>query len=474
MKENSNIIRHPGRLPFTFVNAVFLMLLVFIIAHIVLFLVRPKIQVYEVQPSSEDNITGTYKGIILRDEAVYASDFTGYMNCLAVSGERLSKDAQLLILDENGTLEKELHDFYYGQDILDQESLKQIETALKNAADQYDPMDMNTLRRGKADIRSSVFRNLLSDGGEDVIKQLSGNILGYVRSDISGFVLFQRDGYEGIEPEDLSAADFTASPRETEIRRNGDLIRKGEFVYKMAEDNKFRLVFPLTDEEVLNLSSRKSLTVRMPDEDEITGAFSITTGNDGSHLGVLFFQKYGGNYLNDRKISFKILDRQVSGYKIPESAVVSKSFFVVDDVFLQKQGENDHYGVMRKGGSTPDFVETSVIFQSKNEEDNLVIGEGKAYIYSSSLQAGDTIFIDKENDDKTVTHLEATLSVMAAVDGVYQINRGYCVFKPVKKLSASLETSYLVISSGVSGTVKGYDRIIMDPEDVKENEILFE
>ena len=67
-----------------------------------------------------------------------------------------------------------------------------------------------------------------------------------------------------------------------------------------------------------------------------------------------------------------------------------------------------------------------------------------------------------------------TLAMQASVEGVYQINNGYCVFKPIVRLQNSLETSFVVISNSVSGGLKSYDRIVMDARDFKENEIIFE
>lgn len=472
MKQDNNVIRHPRRLPFTFITAVFFLMLIYIVVHLVIFSQRKKIEVYEVGSVSSDHLSGTLNGIILRSEEVKTSQAGGYANYFMISGDRVSKAAPVVVLDSRGDLEEKLHDFYYGQDILTSSSLSELQSVLKSAKDRYRSFDLNTLREGKADLRSSVFQLLLKDGGEQVLYQLSDSITYTVAADEAGFILLEKDGYEGKDPEDLSLRDFEEDLREVKTTANGSLIAAGDFLYKTVPDNKFYLVFPLTEEQRETFSSRKKLTVRMPDQDEITGAFSVIPGSDGTYLGVLFFQKYGGNYLKERKIGFKILDNEVTGYKIPESSVVNKSFFVVDKAFISESGTS--YGVLKKNENSADFIRSTVYVKSEDEKKNLVIGDDYAYIYSDDLKSGDVIMADVQNEDGTYEHREMTLAVMASVEGVYQVNNGYCIFKPILRLKNSMESSYIMVSSSVKGTIKSSDRIVIDPSMVRENDIVFE
>ena len=101
-------------------------------------------------------------------------------------------------------------------------------------------------------------------------------------------------------------------------------------------------------------------------------------------------------------------------------------------------------------------------------QNNLVIGEGQAYVRSDELKAGMTIQKEGSGQETFV------LGVQTTVEGVYQINNGYCVFKPVLRLRNSLETSYVIVSSGVRGGIRPYDRILLDASGMDENEIIFE
>ena len=63
---------------------------------------------------------------------------------------------------------------------------------------------------------------------------------------------------------------------------------------------------------------------------------------------------------------------------------------------------------------------------------------------------------------------------MTSIEGVYQINNGYCVFKPIVRLQSSIETSYVIIASDVRYGVSPYDRIVLNADEVSENEIIYE
>ena len=77
---------------------------------------------------------------------------------------------------------------------------------------------------------------------------------------------------------------------------------------------------------------------------------------------------------------------------------------------------------------------------------------------------------EEENGPKETVRM--TLGIQASVEGVYQANSGFCVFKPVVRLANSIETAYVIVSPRVSGGIQPYDRIVMEAEKYDEYEIL--
>lgn len=58
------------------------------------------------------------------------------------------------------------------------------------------------------------------------------------------------------------------------------------------------------------------------------GAFSMITGGDGKTYGKLDFSKYMEQFISDRFVDFEIITEEVTGLKIPKSAVTDVEFYL--------------------------------------------------------------------------------------------------------------------------------------------------
>ena len=472
-KNNEKIIRRPFGIPVTFVTAVFAMLFIFLVVHVILFLMKKPMEVYGVGTPVSDNVSGTFRGIVLRDEETVASPAGGYVNYYAVNTERVAKGALVMTLDEKGTLKDKLHEFYINQEVLTSSSTKMIRNILRSSGNSIDTTDFSSVYRAKADIQATVFECLLKDGGEAFVKRMQDTVYTAVQTDQTGFFLTWRDGFEQKTAETVSSSDFNEAAYTRTDRYGNENLSAGEFAYKLALTNAFTLVFLPDEETAESLASKSALSVRMEDGTEIAGTFTLSKTADGKPMGVLFFQKYGMHYLSDRFASFEILDRQVRGYKIPESTLVTKDFFVVSTDYITQGGSSNADGVLVEKGDSAVFVPCTVLKKGTVEENSVVKEDGTAYIYASSLSAGDVLI--GSHEDETAARKETVrmkLGVQASVEGVYQVNSGFCVFKPVVRLSNSIDTSYVIVSPRVSGGIQPYDRIVMNAEKYDENEIL--
>ena len=60
----------------------------------------------------------------------------------------------------------------------------------------------------------------------------------------------------------------------------------------------------------------------------------------------------------------------------------------------------------------------------------------------------------------------------AALDGVYNINRGYTVFRQVEILNSNEE--YYIVAKGTSYGLSVYDHIVLDASTVTEGAIIYQ
>jgi len=472
MKQNgTEIIKPRSRIGVPFVTVTFLLMLVYLLIRSADLFSGNSISAYNIGAPTVDTLDKNFTGLILRDEITVNSRSAGTVNYYRSSGERLSGDSLVCVIDKGDTLQDKLSDINALSEVLSTSSILKIREHVKDIQDSYDPRDFGTAVSSEAALRGFIYTRILEEAGTR-IKGLDKLV--NVRTSETGFLMLKRDGYENKEPEDLELSDFSSEPYGEE-RMSGEQVEKGDFLYKLATDNRFRIVFPLTDEEAAGLFGRKNLAVTMADGNVITGAFSVTALSDGTKAGVLTFQKYGLNYLDRRLQVFRIADEAVKGFKIPESSIVTKSFFVVPSEFITENVQGNSKVVLLETAEGTRFVPVTAYSSGSGDAGDLIIGENVTYILGDGLSAGSVILYE-EQDPVTgkITTKRETLGVMASLEGVYQINKGYCVFKPVLRLDVSVDASYIMVSSEIGYSLRSYDRIVLQASDVKENEIIYE
>ena len=85
------------------------------------------------------------------------------------------------------------------------------------------------------------------------------------------------------------------------------------------------------------------------------------------------------------------------------------------------------------------------------------------YIDGSELSAGDTIL--KMNSSETFI-----LREQKALQGVYNINRGYAVFRKIEVLYQNEE--YTIVDTGTNFGISLYDHIALDASAISENQLI--
>ena len=83
---------------------------------------------------------------------------------------------------------------------------------------------------------------------------------------------------------------------------------------------------------------------------------------------------------------------------------------------------------------------------------------------SEELKKGDTLLCEDSNDTMA-------LNEKGTLEGVYNINRGYAVFRQINILAESEE--YYIVEENTSYGLTNYDHIALDGKGIKEDEVVF-
>ena len=154
----------------------------------------------------------------------------------------------------------------------------------------------------------------------------------------------------------------------------------------------------------------------------------------------------------------KLLLSDTNGLKIPNTALTKKDFFLIPKDFLTKGGDDGNSGVTRQyqddnGKIIMEFTEVAIAEETEN----------RYYIAASALEKGD-ILIKSDSSEKF------TLSETESLPGVFNINRGYAVFRKVEILFQNQE--YTIVDTGTSYGISLYDHIALEASAIRENEII--
>ena len=165
-------------------------------------------------------------------------------------------------------------------------------------------------------------------------------------------------------------------------------------------------------------------------------------------------------YLSDRYLEVELGEDDQSGLKIPNTAIVSKEFLLVPADYISQGDNSSDSGVIKvttdkRGRESVEFVSTDIY--DTDEEKNL------CYVEAESLAAGDVI-------QKPDASEQYTLGETGEKEGVYNMNRGYAVFRMIDPVEGGSNEEYTIVKTGTSYGLSLYDRIALDGTSVAEGE----
>ena len=191
-------------------------------------------------------------------------------------------------------------------------------------------------------------------------------------------------------------------------------------------------------------------------------SYSTFTGKDGASYGKLDFTKYMEQFISDRFIDFEIKTEQTDGLKIPASAVTEKSFYLIPIDYMTQGGDSSESGfnkeVYTENGSSVVFVPTT-IYYSDDEFFYVDMNEEEGF------KAGDYVVKPSSSERYQIGRT-------ASLKGVYNINKGYTIFKQIDILDSNNE--FYTIRRNMTYGLSVYDHIVLDASLVTEGQILYQ
>lgn len=455
-RRNGKIIKYRKPININIGVVVFAFLLLYLIFIGVSYMKREHVQMYQVtQGRLSDH--SRYTGIILRDELVSNTEYSGYVNYYLREGSKAGVGSLIYSVDEKGTASSRL----VNDDAeLSPENLAALRTRLSQFSADYDPMRFSVIYDVKYNLQSSLLEYVNQSTLEE-LKRSAENLGSYfqlIYAKKSGVVVYGTDGFEEKTYTDIRATDFDKGNYKRTFTPAGQLVEAGKPIYKTITGNEWSIIIPVKESDAVRLSEKKQVNVRFPDSGvETQAAITTFVGADQKPYGRLVIDDYMVQYYDSRFIDIEILSDTPAGLKIPASSIVHKDFYIIPTSFLTTGGNSQDQGFLRET-----FVngESSVVFEAPQIAYQ---NEDYCYVDKSVYSVGDNLI----KPDSTEQY---KIGSSQSLTGAYNVSRGYAVFRLAQVVARGEE--YVIVAEGTPGGLSVNDFIALDGLSLSENEII--
>lgn len=441
---------------------VFLLLLIYIIVISVSYFNHEHITPYEVKLGSLA-VNNICDGLILRDEQVITSDYSGYINYYARENAKVPLGEMIYTVDSAGKLNDLVAEETAEGSSLSDEDLAELRSDISTFTNDFSLKDFKDTYTFKYDIEGTVLKlanyKVISNF-DDVSSINYSDSVEFGYSPYAGVLVYSTDGYEGVTPEEVTDSMMNRENYEKSQFHSNDLISQGDNAYKIITSENWTILAEIDEDKAASLSNESYIEVRFLKNNYKSWAQVSVLRQNGKAYAKLDFNNSMITFASDRFVEIELLDNAQEGLKVPNSAIVERSFYLIPEMYLTKGGNTGDDGFMKEkyledGTKSTEFISTTIY--------NLV--DGECYVDESAFSAGDRI-VNPDNSEPYTVSKQATLI------GVYNINKGYADFKQVTILNQNEE--YAVVKSNTEYGLSVYDHIVLKGDTVNENDLIYE
>lgn len=465
-KKNNNVVKLHYMPRFNVGVLLLTVIFIYLVISLYLYITKEKVLTYEVSAGQlvSDN---TFSGVILFDESLRTADVSGHINYFLGENERAGAETIICIVDETGSVSAALTENVLSNGI-SSTAVNNIGHKLVNYVKSYNSLDFYQAYNLLNNVSSAVngYNAEYKVAGLEALIGEGNNNVHIIKPAKSTMVSYMVDSLFGLDENSISSALFNMEGYTVTNLQNRDLIGVGDTLYRSIDSDNWKVVFPLTENQISQYADTSYVNVRFLSQNlTMNAGFSIIYTADGGY-GMLSLSKYVVNFLDTRFVDFEISQSISSGLKIPVSSVGEKEFYTIPTEYGCVGGDNMNSGFIlltydTQGNQTRKFVETTYYAEI----------DGYYYVNKDNFNIGDCIVKPPSEDEVTITDEKYIIGTVAVLKGVYCVNKGYCQFRQVEILDRNDE--YYIVKMGTKYGLSIYDHIILNADMVTENQIMY-
>lgn len=456
-EQPDNITVYRKKRHFNIGLAIFSIIFIYLFCTVVLYLTKDRVSSYEVREGTIVNDLA-YTALAVRKESVISSEQSGYVNYYQPELSRVCFGTTVASVSEQKlALENAQEETAASMTSEQQKTLIYKLQSFNEGFSEENYGDTYALKTELTDILQNVSSQYRTEQLNAVLGENGGGI-SVCQSQEDGIVLYMVDGYENITLDTLTDSDLEKKDYRKTSFENDRQVSAGDPMYKLITDENWTIVFEMKKEDAEKLQATSMVKVRFKKDNQTQWGTIAVVQKGESYWGEVTFSTSMIRYAKERYLDIELILEDETGLKIPKSAKTEKEFTVVPVDYITQGGDSTGTGVLRQttdksGNAVTEFV--SVTVYEKTEEE--------VYLDPSVIRKGDVLLKPDSNETYAVSESKT-------LDGVYNINKGYAVFKQIKILCESDE--YYIVESGNKYGLSNYDHIALDGSSVKENDVI--
>lgn len=462
-KKNSKITNiNSGFTPDRIGILIFAVLLVYMIISVVQYVKAKHVVGYEVMEGSLSQ-NNTYTAIALREEDIVENDTAGSVYYFATEDRRVAKGDLVYIVDEADSLSDMSSLSGDATAVaLSEGDYEEIKEDIEDFTSTFDKTNFSSVYDFKTSINGTLSK-LVNTSYLNNIGELSSSTRNFIyrNAPSSGIVLYSQDGYEDLKLHDMKSDLFDQTKYEKTTFSSSEVVTAGAPVYKLARSEDWSVVIQVPDKETADYLLEKEYIKIKFLKNQVTawGQVSTYTNSAGEIFVQFSFTNSMITFATDRFLSIELITENETGLKIPNTSIIEKNFYVIPSELVMETAE----------GNTVVHRKTFLEDGSQSTEEVVVsihsLVDDKYYIDQDAIASGDVLIFP-------ATNAEFTVSEVASLTGVYNINKGYADFKQIEVLYSNDE--YSIVKSNTEYGLNVYDFIALDATTVSDDELIYD
>jgi hypothetical protein len=461
LKKSQKVVQYKKPFRINIGIIIFIVIFIYLVFNVFSYLTTTHISVYEVEQGTiaENNI---YNGLVLRQEQVYYSNYSGSLNYYVREGSKVAYQDLIYSVDESGNISQMIESASHDAANLDSDDLTELEEQVSDFQNTYQSVNFYNVYSFKEDIDSSLNEILSMKALDELSAYTSGESgAGFhqASADRPGILLYYTDGYENVTTDTFSEEMFNESNYTRTTNKLNSYLEAGAPVYKLVTSELWNIVIPIDETLAGELTDDTVMQIRFVKDDKKAYAnYQMVEKNNQIYL-ILSLKNSMVRYAKERYLEVELLLAEETGLKIPNSSIIDKEFYTIPIDYFMKGGDSNAEGLLiagtdEAGNTATEFISPTIYYET----------DQFYYVDSEDVSAGDIVL----KSDSNATYVVGTDT--AVLKGVYNINKGYAVFKQIDILYQNKE--YTIVRTGTTYGIALYDHIALDGSKVNENELI--